>query len=443
MSFLRFSTCIVAMCFFAVSQGYSQPEKVISTGKQPVKIIPHNDKVHVFCALTDVNFNGMREESDSPASWYIMDAKNGAILSSKEFEWYGTDYVMSATLDIEKNIMYCNDKSTVRKFNAMNQEDLGIVYPKTSSGLSLNKSGTVLAMALRPNFTDAGKVILYNLENGDTTVQLNAGINVRQTEFYDVDNNNRGIIVLNEGLFGSNSSWLHIWTLTAEKTLVDSVLLGNTGNHVFVDGDYAYATVNGSHNIVIVDLKTKKIFDTISTETAGFNGPREAIKIGNELFVTTFEGDVRRISLESKKIIEKFNSHGKPEGLAKVGDRIWIADAFKQGQFSVDSTISVWNYLEPLASISDMTTKNSFSIAPHPIRNSFTVYLQESQLRNNDIRVKFTSMTGEIINLSSFYYDNSLHTIEIPNLASIAPGVYHLQISDGVNIFNGTVIVVK
>ncbi len=254
MSFLLFSTSLVALCFFAVSKGYAQPEKIIPTGKQPVKIITHNDKVHVFCALTDVNFNGMRDEGDSPASWYIMDAKTGAILSSKEFEWYGTDYVMTAVLDIEKNIMYCNDKSEVRKFNALNQKDLGKIYSGTSSGLSLNQSGTVLAVALRPNFTDAGKVILYNLENGDTTIQLTAGINVRQTQFYDLDNNNRGIIVLNEGLFGSNSSWLYIWTLTAEKTSVDSILLGNTGNHVFVEGDYAYATVNGSHNIVIVEL---------------------------------------------------------------------------------------------------------------------------------------------------------------------------------------------
>jgi len=443
MSFLRYSAFVAAVYLFAFSQGFAQPEKIIPTGKQPVKIIPHNDKVHVFCALTDVNFNGLRDEGDSPASWYIMDAKTGAVLSSKEFEWYGTDYVMTAALDIEKNIMYCNDTYEVRKFNALSQQDLGKIYSETSSGLSLNQSGTVLALALRPNFTDAGKVILYNLENGDTTVQLKAGVNVRQTQFYDLDNNNRGIVVLNEGLFGSNSSWLYIWTLTAEKTSVDSVLLGNTGNHVFVEGDYAYATVNGSHRIVIVDLYLKSIVDTISTETFGLNGPREAIKIGKELFVTTFEGDVRRISLETKKITEKFISHGKPEGLAKVGEKIWIADAYQQGQFSVDSTVSIWNYTVPIASLPETIITQTLSIAPHPVQYQCTVFLPQSVPLNSSITVTLLTMTGEEIPYTHFYYDSARNTITMPTLQDVNAGVYRLKISDGIHMFNGSLIIVK
>lgn len=443
MSFLRYSAFVAAVYLFAFSVGFAQPEKIISVGKQPVKIIPHNERVHVFCAQTDVNFNAIQETGDAPAAWYIVDAQSGTILSVKQFAWNGTDYVSSAALDAQNNFMYCNDKNYVRKFDALNQQELDSLYAKTAAGISLNQSGNLMALSLRPNFQDPGKIILYNLENGDTTVQLKAGVNVRQSVFYDLDNNNRGLVVLNEGLFGSNSSWLHIWTLTSEKTTMDSILLGNTGNHVFVDGDYAYATVNGSHNIVIVDLFLKKIVDTISTGTSGFDGPRETIKIGKELFVTTFEGDVRRISLETKKITEKFISHGKPEGLAKVGEKIWIADAYQQGQFSVDSTVSVWNYTVPIASLSETIITQTLSIAPHPVQYHCTVFLPQPFPLNSLITVTLLSMTGEEIPYTHFYYDSAQNAITMPTIQNVNAGIYRLRISDGIHMFNGSLIIVK
>lgn len=441
MYFIRFAVlCTACFCiaFFSLN---AQPEKVITVGKQPVKIIPHGNNVHVFCAQTDADYDNEKDEGDTPASWHILEATTGNIISSLEFTWNGTGYASTPALDTKNNILYCNDKNRVMAFNAITQEVIkDTVFPSTGVGLAVNSGGNLLAITIRPNFTDPGKVIYMNLENGDTTIQLRADVNVRQPLFYEIDNDNRGLIVLNEGLFSTESSWLHIWTLTSAETKRDSILVGNTGNHVFIDGNNAYVTVNGSHEVKIVDIKTKRIIDSINTETTGINGPRESIKIDNELFVTTFEGDVRRFSLTTKQLMEKFIPNGKPEGLAQVGERIWIADAFEKGQFSAQSTISVWNYLLPV-SVEESVAENDMLIMPHPVHSYCTVNTPFTG--NNPLRIKLYSVNGEIYEMAYTEVGNSGGKKIALDVGTLQSGTYSLHISSDIRTISLPLVIVK
>lgn len=441
MYFVRFAVlCTVCFCI-ALFSLQAQPEKVITVGKQPVKIIPHGNNVHVFCAQTDADYDSEKEEGDAPAAWHILDAATGNIVRSLEFTWNGTGYTAAPALDSKNNIVYCNDKNRVRAFNAQTQEVIkDTVYPFVSTGLSVNSGGNMLAITLRPSFTDPGKVIYMNLENGDTTIQLQAEVNAKQSLFFEVDDDNRGLIVLNEGLFSSESSWLHIWTLTSAETKRDSILVGNTGNHIFIDGSNVYVTVNGSHRVKIIDIKTKKIIDSINTETTGFNGPREAIKIGNELFVTTFEGDVRRFSLDTKQLVEKFIPNGKPEGLAQVGERIWIADAYEKGQFSAQNTISVWNYLLPV-SVDEVITENDMLVTPHPVHSYCTV--NTPFFGNNPLRIKLYSVNGEIYEMPYTEVGDTGSKKVALDVSNLQSGTYSLQISSDIRTVSLPLVIVK
>lgn len=441
MYFVRFAVLCTACYCIALSSANAQPEKTITVGWQPVKIIPAGNSVHVFCAQTDADYDGEKEEGDATASWHILDAQTGNTVRSLEFAWNGTGYAATPAYDAKNNIVYCNDLNRVRAYNAETQEIIkDTVYPFVSTGLSVNSGGNMLAITLRPSFTDPGKVILMNLENGDTTIQLQAGINAKQSVFFDIDNDNRGLITLSEGLFNSNTSWVHIWTLTSAETKRDSVLVGNTGNHIFIDGNNAYVTVNGSDAIKIIDLITKKVIDSIKTETTGFNGPREAIKIGDELFVTTFETDVRRFSLTTKKMIEKFVPNGKPEGLAQVGDRIWVADSYEKGQFSAENTISVWNYLLPV-SVEEVITDNNTLVTPNPVQSYCTVTIPFSV--NNSIRVKLYSVNGEIYEIPYTEIGENKGGKIALDVSTLQSGTYSLLISSEINTIRLPLVIVK
>lgn len=442
MYFLRLTACsAVAFCVVCFTL-FAQPEKVIQVAKQPVKIIPHGENVHVFCAQTDLDYNEKKDDGDTPASWQIL-SKEGNLIRKLDFAWNGTGYAAIPTLDIKNNIMYCNDMGRVRGYNAITQEVVkDTVYPRLSAGLAVNSGGNLLAITIRPNFTDPGKVVYMNLENGDTTIQLQAGINVRQPMFFEVDDENRGLLVLNEGLFNSNTSWLHIWTLTSSITKRDSILLGDTGNNMFVDGENVYVAVNGSHVVRVINIKSKQIIDSIRTETTGYNGPREVLKIGNEIFVSTFEGDVRRFSLSSKTLLEKFITNGKPEGIAHVGEKIWVADAMEKGQYTPQNTVSVWNYLLPL-SVNENLGSDEYVVTPNPANEYFTAYIPKNNFELSDLSARLVSVNGTAkkILITGEKSENGL--IISADTKDIVSGMYTLVLKANNKVITMPIVIVK
>lgn len=134
-----------------------------------------------------------------------------------------------------------------------------------------------------------------------------------------------------------------------------------------------YVTVNGSHKVVIVDLRKSEIVKVIptGTEKDDYNGPRECALIGKTLFVTTYNSDVREFNIETGAMTGILDSKGKPEGLAVINGKLWIANAYESKSYSYGNTVAIFD--SPLA-VEEYFTENMNIVFPNPARTSTTIF---------------------------------------------------------------------
>ncbi|MBK9247339.1 MAG: hypothetical protein IPM69_04310 [Ignavibacteria bacterium] len=215
-------------------------------------------------------------------------------------------------------------------------DSIGLIY-----AVSLN-SDNEMALSCRKNFDKSGTLVFA--DHGEIMGTISTNVNPQQSEWCEITSNKDQILVtLNEGGFGSNNSILQL--VSNLDSIPDNIQLGDGGNHIFYPAngyDYVFVTVTGSHKVVVVDLLKKKIMQTFTTNTSGYNGPRESVLLGKNLFVTTYNSSILEINSETGTLIATLNSKGKPEGLTVINGKLWVANAFGSGSYTPDSTVAIF-----------------------------------------------------------------------------------------------------
>ncbi|MBU3679618.1 MAG: hypothetical protein FGM32_08435 [Candidatus Kapabacteria bacterium] len=327
----------------------------ISTPPQPVRIVALGDTVHLLCARTDVNFNGNFDDGDATAYWKIVDAASRQVIRETGFGW-GSVLVQRFGISEERGVFDIGFNDEVYRYSMATQTNTDIVLAGSFSSVSTSADGQTVWVAQRPNFTDPGTIAEVDVKSRAGKA-FPAGINPQAPLPYSTANGN-GLAAICEGTFGGGNGTLELWTDLQGARKRTTIPVGDTPNHLLINGDRAYVTVNGSHHVVVVDLAKQTAIDTFLVGTSGYDGPREcAIDTAGgaaRLYVTTFSSDVRVFDVATGNRIATLAVGAKPEGLAIVGRELWVTRTFVEGGYAAASDVVIFD-LNALTSVHENT----------------------------------------------------------------------------------------
>lgn len=387
---LRRSVVSCAVAF--LSLGVVRAENsTIEVGQQPLGIFPVGNVVHVFHGQIDLNFDGVQDEGDSPASWWVLNPSTRQVLSKKDLEWGGIGFPFRPYLDTETKLLYFSHLGRIRSFSLETQEmvqDTVASYAATA----VAAHGDIVYASVRISYTDPGFLVRYNTKTKEEE-QATVGVNPQQIVWFTTADSQEGVLVLCEGGFGAGSAPSTLYKQFADGTLVETPLeLGGTGNHVLVHDNYAFVTMNGSSEVKVVDIANWEVVRTIDVPTEPGNGPRETAVLGGDIVVSTYEGDVRRYSATTGALRTAFKTTGKPEGLAIVGNTVWIANAYESGSFSASNIIDVWDI--SVTSVAEVPYTNAHvAVAPSVLSDEAEVRVPAA-LFSGEVQGTVVSPTG-------------------------------------------------
>jgi hypothetical protein len=423
-----------ACVLFVALTSHTFGQTILKVGQQPLAIIPVGNTVHVFCNGNDMNFNSIYEpdSGDVAASWWVIDTQTRAVIKHREFTDRYLPFPFRVGLHKKKTTMYIPNGNRIAIYNTETQavindsttivpDSLGQIYAVT-----LDSDNMILSC--RSSFDKPGTLVIMYRDTVEGILPTH--VNPQQSVFYRSTLGKIGLAVLNEGSFGANNSTVHLTGGTTDTTNV-TIPLGDGGNHIFYEGlghDSMYVTVNGSHKIVIVDLVKKEIVKTIPTGTTGYNGPRESAVIGDKLFVSTYNSDVREFDITTGALVATLNSKGKPEGLTVINGKLWVANAFGSGSYTPDSTIAI---LESSLAVEEYFTESKNIVFPNPAITSATISTSFSGQANAPVAIELYSLTGtKLFSISTTSGSNGEVNFALP-LQDVSAGTYFVRVISG------------
>lgn len=185
---------------------------------------------------------------------------------------------------------------------------------------------------------------LYIFKNYFCLILLLSGISTFSQNYTD------GIFVLNEGGAGSNNSSVSfIKNNTVTNNIYGTVnpgagALGDTGQSIAFNGDYAYIVLNISNKIKVVNRVTFALVATIST---GLNNPRYMAFSNGKGFVTnwgsggiTTDDYIAVVNLESNTIESTIPVAEGVERIQEINGKLYAAHL---GGYGYGNTVTVIN----------------------------------------------------------------------------------------------------
>lgn len=327
---------VVVGAILASTIGLSAQD-VLTTYPQPVHIAPQGQMVHVLTRGVDVNFNGTKDDGDTAASWHRF-AQNGLDIGSYEFPW-GVVAASRPALDSINERMFVIASDTLYVLNTAFMVPMPLIG-WTQGGVAVSMyNDSTLMISTRPSYTEPGLVrFVRALDGTPLDGQIEAGVNVQMTHALHDDT----VLVISEGNFGAADGTLLLAVRSGASWTTSVLATGGNPNHVLVAGRTAYVTMNGSHEVVLVDLDTRAILRRIPTGTTGFDGPRECVLHDGRLFVTTFSGDVRIYDPSNGELVGRISVDAKPEALAIVDGKLWVCRTFDRASYVVDRGVRIY-----------------------------------------------------------------------------------------------------
>jgi hypothetical protein len=408
---------------------------------QPLHLQVIGSEIHVLCGQVDNNFNGTQDVGDVPASWVVLNANGTNTLRSQLFAWNdGVGFPCRPAYDVATNTLYLAQRGRIRAFDTRTQavkRDTVLLIDSLARS-TFGTSGTISALSFARTGISAAQRLAISLRGRSTSAVIEldpvqnrilnrypAGIFVQQAIFYTTPVDGQEIVILNEGGFGTSTATLMIG---ASPNTLTALNIGDTGNHLYLDGGRAFVTMNGSHQVHIVDLNTRRITRTIPTNTSGFNGPRESVLIGNTLYVTTYASDVRMFDIRTGQELGRLNPRGKPEGIAALGNNVVVANAFEAGGFASATSVVVFNTIASVKKI--FGNEASISLSPNPTADRTTLRVQGVNGFSGDISLVLVNTLGKQVATLSPHF-TSISSIETEFSAEelgLAQGMYFVHI---------------
>ena len=157
-----------------------------------------------------------------------------------------------------------------------------------------------------------------------------------------------GILVLNEGLFQQNNSFISWIDLGSNEVTSDIFLntngrlLGDTGNDMKAYGGKIYVVVNNSNTVEVLNKRSCKSIKQVSMMNGG-NGkqPRSIAFHQGKAYITCYDGYIDVLDTVSLSIVQRIQVGSNPEGLAVSGNRLFVSNSGGLNYPNVDSTLSV------------------------------------------------------------------------------------------------------
>ncbi len=198
----------------------------------------------------------------------------------------------------------------------------------------------------------------------------------------------QGFYLLNEGIMNHNDASLDYFgysLLTYTRNIYTTVNpdatlgLGDTGNDLAVYGSKLYAVVNGSNKVEIMQAGNAKRIKTIDIKQ-----PRFITFAGGKAYVTSYDGTsidattskgmVVEIDTGTMEIANKVLVGLRPEGLAVVGDLLYVANSVAYDETwapTYDNTLSVIN-LSTFTKVKDIEVAINLKwVKPDTYRNLY------------------------------------------------------------------------
>ncbi len=367
--------CYALMCA-TTTHAQELPLWLVPTPPAPATLLPWMGNVHVLTSQVDADFNGVQDEGDVPAQWIAVDATTRERVMARTLPW-GSNYVNRSAM--AAGSLFTHHGDTLVQYDIATG-DVRTVAVTGAVSVAVNTNAAFAAAAVRPSFTDPGKVLLIDISSGEIKGEYPVGINPGALYIeFGANAMNKDIfriVVVCEGLFGQPSSQLNIVTIDAsDYTATEQIVeLGDTGNGLFVidqsqrpqEEHIAFITMNGSHSVVAVDLNEGKVVGTLNVGTTGYDGPRElAYRDDGHTFVSTFASDVREFNYEGDRVAT-YLPGGKPEGLLIVNDQLWVTRTFVEGGFAADSGVAVFDLDDMPTSVHEEQRPLQTSVWPLP-----------------------------------------------------------------------------
>ena len=156
-----------------------------------------------------------------------------------------------------------------------------------------------------------------------------------------------GVFVLNEGGAGSGNATVSFMKNNVVTNNIFGLVnpnlpgLGDTGQSISFNGDYAFIVLNISNTIKVVNRSTFAYITTIST---GLNNPRYMAFANGKGFVTNWgsgpDAFLAVIDLENMTVESSIPLAAGIERILYANDKLYVAH---QGGFGVGNTISIVN----------------------------------------------------------------------------------------------------
>ena len=419
----------------------------VKVGKQPTFIYLDENSgfFNIICLGYDADFDGIYDanDGDEPPSWWrlknLPDVPKEQMKAEKlrDFDWGFIGFPFRPA--ISNGIICFSQNGFIKSFdlktgNLINDKLL------ESSATALSIDGQILYIASE-NQSSGGVIIVFNLNDNKTIDTLQVEKNVRYIMPF-TNNNTKYLAILSEGNFGLDDSKLQLFTIDNNTySLVNTITVGMSGNHLAMSKKYLAVAVNGSHVIKLFDINDFNNNYTIKTPTTGYQGPRESLFIDNDnyLLVSAYSGilymyDIHVIS--NPILYKEININAKFDGLAFQGSleinpttMLLIANTSQLENYDPADWVTVFATF-PLLKEEKQYNKTT-NIYPNPINNYFTIELNDINNYKYEISVEiFSSLGREIIKFpfNPLTYEKSKLRISADEIG-LQSGTYFLKVN--------------
>jgi YVTN family beta-propeller protein len=139
---------------------------------------------------------------------------------------------------------------------------------------------------------------------------------------------NNAVYIVNEGNFMRGNASLSFYLPDSNKVyndiyqIINGKKLGDVAQNMYIKDGKGYIVVNNSNKIVIIDVSTNRLIDTITTH---LNSPRAICFYSNKMFVSNLYGSsITVLSGENyKTFIKEIVVKSNPDEMVLVNDKIY------------------------------------------------------------------------------------------------------------------------
>lgn len=158
-----------------------------------------------------------------------------------------------------------------------------------------------------------------------------------------------GVLVLSEGLYGTNGAVLSFYDVDSNAVTYDIFndingrSLGDVGNDMQLYGAKLYIVVNNSNTVEVVDIYTGKSLSRISLVDKDGIGmmPRRIAFNAGKAYVCCYNGEVVRIDTTSLQVEATTQAGKSPEALCVANGKLFVSNSGGLDYPNYDSTVSV------------------------------------------------------------------------------------------------------